>query len=125
VAVSKYDIGEQVLPEQWFVDNVHTYSILNQIFRPIQRFPQSLKSVGIIGFAFFLDSGVSKAAYSGAQTFDRFVANPKGFRQRMFQGFALGIKGLLGWGRNRNVSGVGENQAESLQDIPSAQPALL
>jgi hypothetical protein len=30
VAVPKYDIGGQVLPEPWFVDNVHTYSILNQ-----------------------------------------------------------------------------------------------
>jgi hypothetical protein len=124
-AVAEYDIGEQVLPASWFVDNVHTYSILNQIFRPIQRFPQSLKSVGIIAFAFFLDGGVSEAAYRGAQTFDRFVANPEGFRQGMFQSFALGIEGPLSRRRNRNVSGVGKNQAESLQDIPSAQPALL
>jgi hypothetical protein len=29
-------------------------SILNQILRPIQRFPQCLKSVRIIAFAFFL-----------------------------------------------------------------------
>jgi hypothetical protein len=96
VGVSKYDIGEQVLPAPWFVDNVHTYSTLNQIFRPIQRFPQSLKSVRIIAFAFFLDGGVSEATYRGAQTFDSFVANPEGFRQGMFQGFALGIEGLLG-----------------------------
>jgi hypothetical protein len=41
----------------------------------------------------------------------------------MFQGFALGIKGLLCRWRNRNVSNFGENQAKSLQDIPSAQPA--
>jgi|ERR1700730_17525555 len=99
--------------------------ILNQIFRPIQRFPQSLESVRIIAFAFFLDGGVSEAAYRGAQTLDRFVSNPEGFRQGMFQGFALGIERLLGRWWNRNVSGVGENQAESLQDIPSAQPALL
>ncbi len=81
--------------------------------------------MGIIAFAFFLDGGVSEAAYRGGQTFDSFVANPEGFRQGMFQGFTLGIEGLLGRGRNRNVAGVGENQAKSLQDIPSAQPALL
>jgi hypothetical protein len=113
VGVPKYDVDGQVLPASWFVDNVHTYSILNEIFRSIQRFPQSLKSVGIIGFAFFFDSGVSKAAHRGAQTFDRFVANPKGFRQRMFQGFALGVKGLWGWGRNHNVP-VSERTKRSL-----------
>jgi len=42
----------------------------------------------------------------------------------MFQDFALGIKGLLGRWRNRNVSSLGKNQAEPLQNIPSAQPAL-
>ena len=47
-------------------------------------------------FAFFLDGGVSEAAYRGAQTFDRFVANPEGFCQCMFQGFALSIEGLPG-----------------------------
>ncbi len=78
--VSEYDIGEQVLLAPWFVDNVHTYSTLNQIFRPIQRFPQSLKSVRIIAFAFSLDGGVSEAVDRGAQTFDRFVSNPEGFR---------------------------------------------
>ena len=98
MAVSEYDIDEQVLRAPLFVDNIHTYSILNQVFRPIQRFPQSLKSEGIIAFAFFLDGGVSEAAYRGGQTFDRFVANPAGFRQGMFQGFALGIEGLLGRG---------------------------
>jgi hypothetical protein len=72
VAVSKYDISEQVLPAPWLVDNVHSYSTLNQVFRPIQRFPQSLKSVRIIAFAFFLDGGVSEAADRGAQVFDRF-----------------------------------------------------
>jgi hypothetical protein len=102
----------------------HIGSILNQIFRSIQRFPQSLKSVGIIAFALFFDGGVSEAAYRGAQTFDRFVANPEGFCQSVFQGFALSIEGLLGRWRNRNVSGVGENQAKSLQNIPTAQPAL-
>jgi len=64
--VSEYDIGEQVLPAPWFVDNVRTYSILTQIFGPIQRFPQRLKSVRIIAFAFLLDGGVSEAAYRGA-----------------------------------------------------------
>ncbi len=54
----------------------HPYSILNQLFGPIQRLPQSLKSGRIIAFAFLLDGGVSEAAYRGAQTFDRFVANP-------------------------------------------------
>jgi hypothetical protein len=102
-------IGEQVLPAPWFVDNVHTYSTLNQIFRPIQRFPQILKSVRIIAFAFFLDGGVPEAAYRGC-----FVANPEGFRQGMFQGLALGIKRLLCRWRNRNFSGFGENQAKSL-----------
>jgi hypothetical protein len=80
--------------------------------------------VGIIAFAFFLDGGVSEAANRGTQAFDSFVASPEGFRQGMFQGFALGIEGLLGRWRNRHVSVVGENQAKSLQDIPSAQPAL-
>jgi hypothetical protein len=49
---------------------------------------------------------------------------PERFRQGMFQGFALGIEGLPGRGWNRKVSGVGENQAESLQDIPNPQSAL-
>jgi hypothetical protein len=79
-AVSEYGIGEQALPAPGFVDNVRTYSILSQIFGPIQRFPQSLKSVRIIAFAFLLDGGVSEAAYRGAQTFDRFVSNPESFR---------------------------------------------
>jgi hypothetical protein len=91
--LSQHDIGEQILPAPWFVDNARTYSILNQIFGPIQRFPQSLKSVRIIAFTFFFDGGVSEAAHGGAQTFDRFVANPEGFRQGMFQGFALRIEG--------------------------------
>jgi hypothetical protein len=109
-----------------YVDNVR--HILNSesdlpLYPTIQRFPQSLKSVGIIAFELFLDGGVPEAAaaYRGAQTFDRFVANPERFCQSMFQSFALSIEGLLGQGRNRNVSAVGENQAKSLQDIPSAQ----
>jgi hypothetical protein len=53
----------------------------------------------------------------GGQTFDRFVANPESFRDGMFQGFALSIEGLLGRRWSRNVSGVEENQTESLQDI--------
>jgi hypothetical protein len=76
-------------------------------------------SVGIIAFAVFLDGGVSKAAYRGAQTFDRFVANPEGFRQGTFQGFALGIEGPLGRRRDREVCSLGENRAESLQSIPA------
>src|SRR6478609_3465905 len=47
--------------------------------------------MGIVAFAFFLDGGVSEAAYRGAQTFDRFVADPEEFRQGMFEDFALGI----------------------------------
>ena len=71
-------------------------SILNQIIRPIQRFPQRLKSRADIAFAFFLDGSVAKAADRGTKTFDRLVPKPEGFRQSMVQGFALGIKGLLG-----------------------------
>jgi hypothetical protein len=63
VAVSKYDIGEQALSAPWFVDNVRTYSIPNQLFGPIQRFPQRLKSVRIVAFTFWFDAGVTKAAY--------------------------------------------------------------
>jgi hypothetical protein len=63
VAVSKYNIGEQALPAPWFVDNVRTYSIPNQLFGPIQRFPQRLKSVRIVAFAFLLDGGVSEAEF--------------------------------------------------------------
>jgi hypothetical protein len=59
----------------------------------MQRFPQSLKSVRIIVFAFWFDGGVPKAADRGAQTLYGLVSNPEGFRQSMFQGFALGIEG--------------------------------
>jgi hypothetical protein len=45
------------------VHRPHMGSILNQILGPIQRFPQCLKSVRIVAFAFFLDSGVPKSAY--------------------------------------------------------------
>jgi hypothetical protein len=37
----------------------------------------------------------SKSTYRRTQTFHRLVPNPEGFRQSMFQGFALGIKSLL------------------------------
>jgi hypothetical protein len=37
-------------------------SILNQIFRPIQRFQQSLKSVRVVAFALLLDGGVPEPA---------------------------------------------------------------
>jgi hypothetical protein len=67
----------------------------------------------------------SKSADRGAQTFDRFVSNPEGFRQSVLQNFAFGIEGLLGRWRNRDVSSLGENRSKSLQNIPSAQPALL
>jgi hypothetical protein len=40
--------------------------------------------------------------------------NPERFRQRVFQNFALGIKGLLGWWRNGDVSSLGKNRAKSL-----------
>jgi hypothetical protein len=56
-----------------------------KILRPIQSFPQSLKSLRIIGFAFFLDGGVAESAYRGTQTFDRVVPHPERFRQSMFQ----------------------------------------
>ena len=49
----------------------------------------------------------------------RLVANPEGSRQGMFLGFTLGIEGLLGRWRDRDVSGLRENRARSLQDIPS------
>jgi hypothetical protein len=73
-------------------------SILNQILRPIQRFPERLKSVRIIAFAFWFDGGVPKAADRGAQASDRLVSNPEGFRQSLFQNFALGIECLSGPG---------------------------
>jgi hypothetical protein len=43
----------------------------------------------------------------------------------MCQGFAFRIKGLLGRWRDGNGSNLGKNQTEALQNIPSAQPALL
>jgi hypothetical protein len=52
-------------------------------------FPQRLKSVLIIAFAFFLDGGVSKSAYRGAQALYCLVPNPEKFRQSTFRGFAL------------------------------------
>jgi hypothetical protein len=94
-------------------------SILNQILRPIESFPQSLKSVRIIRFAFFLDGSIAKAAYQDTQTFDRLAPDVEGFRQSVFQGFALGIECLLGWGRDRNGSVFRKNMAKSLQNIPS------
>jgi hypothetical protein len=54
-------------------------SILNQILRPIQRFPQSLKSVRIVAFAFFLYRSIAEAAYRGTQPFDGLVPNQEGF----------------------------------------------
>ena len=76
-------------------------------------------------FAFFLYGGVPKSADRRTQTLDRTVANPEGFLHSMFQGFALGIEGLLGRWRDRDVSSLGENLPEFLQNIPSAEPALL
>jgi hypothetical protein len=92
---------------------LHTVN-LNQILRPVQRLPQCLKSVRIVAFAFFFDGGVAKSAYRGAQTFDRLFPEVQGFRQSMFQNFALGIKGLLGRWRDRDVSSLGKNRAEPL-----------
>jgi hypothetical protein len=48
-----------------------------------------------------------------------------GLNSESFQGFALRIECLLGRWRNRNISSLGKNQAEHLQDIRSPQPALL
>jgi hypothetical protein len=70
----------QTLPPSWFV-RPHSGSILNQILRPIQRFPQCLKSVRIIASAFLPDGCVPKAADGGTKTFDRLVPNPERFRQ--------------------------------------------
>jgi hypothetical protein len=67
-------------------------SILNQILRPIQRFPQCLKRVRIVAFAFFLNGSVSKSADRRTQTFEGFVPNPEKARQSTFQGFALASK---------------------------------
>jgi hypothetical protein len=50
---------------------------------------------------FFLDDRIPKAADRGAQTFDRFVPEAEGFRQSLFQSFALGVEGLLGRWRNK------------------------
>jgi hypothetical protein len=52
--------------------------------------------VRIVAFAFFLDGSIAKAADRGAQTFNRLVPNSKRSRHSVHQGFALGIKGLLG-----------------------------
>src|ERR1700692_3273108 len=100
-------------------------SILNQILRSLTRFPQRLKRVRIIALTFLPDGRVPKAPYRGAKTFDRLIPNPEGFRQSVFQDFALGIEGLLGRWRDRNVSSLGKNRAKFLEDVPSAQPALL
>jgi hypothetical protein len=85
-------------------------SILNQILRSIQRFPQCLKSVRIVAFAFLLGGGVPKSADRRTQTFDCLIPEMQGFRQGMFQGFALGIEGLLRRWRNRDVCSLGESQ---------------
>jgi hypothetical protein len=71
-------------------------SILNQILRPIQRLPQTLKSVRVIAFAFWFDGRVAKSAERGAEAFNRLVPEVQRFRQSVFQGFPLGIEGLLG-----------------------------
>jgi hypothetical protein len=75
--------------------------------------------VRIIAFAFFLYGRVTKATYRGAQALDGLVSNPEGFRQRVFQGFALRIEGFLGWWRNCNVCQLENNHTEFLQYIPS------
>jgi hypothetical protein len=51
------------------------------------------------------------------------LPHPKRFRQSMFQGLALGIKGLLSRWRNRNVSSLRKDQSESLENVPGAQTA--
>jgi len=92
--------------------------MLNQILRPIQRFPQCLKSVRIIAFAFFLDGGVSKAAFCGAETFDGIVPNPERFREGVFQDFALCIERLLGRRRNRYFGKIRENGLSKEEAAP-------
>jgi hypothetical protein len=58
----------------------------------------------MIGFAFFLYGSVAESPYGRTQIFDRIVSNPEGSGQSMFQGFALGIEGLLCRWWNREVS---------------------
>jgi len=79
-------------------------SILNQILRPTYSFPQRLKSVRIISFAFLLDGSISKAAHRGTQTFDCIIPETQGFPQSVFQRFSLCIECLLSRRRNRNAS---------------------
>jgi hypothetical protein len=82
-------------------------SILDQILSPIQSFPQRLKSVRIISFAFLLDGSISKAANRGTQTFDCIVPETEGFPQSVFQRFSLCIECLLSRRRNRNTTSAG------------------
>ena len=98
---------------------------LNQIFRPIQRFPQSLKSVGIIAFAFFLDGGVSEAAHRRTQALDRLVPEVQGFRQSVFQDFALCIECPLNRWRNLRFAKIRKKGSYPLENGPGTQSALL
>jgi hypothetical protein len=47
--------------------------------------------VWIVAFTFCLDGRITKSPNRGAQAFDGFVPAAEGFRQSMFQGFALGV----------------------------------
>jgi hypothetical protein len=100
-------------------------SILNQILGPIQRFPQCLKSVRIIAFAFFLDGGVPEAAHRRTQTLDRLVPEVQGFGQSMFQDFALCVECLPGRWRNLGFAKIREKGSYPLEGVPGTQSALL
>jgi hypothetical protein len=54
------------------------------------------RSWNVIALAFLLDGSVPKGTDGGAKKKFRTVLNLEGFRQSMFQGFALGIESLLG-----------------------------
>jgi hypothetical protein len=100
-------------------------SILDQIFRPIQHFPQCLKSVRVIAFAFFLDGCVRKPSHRRTQTFDRLVSEAEGFRQSMFQNLAFRINGLLSRRRNLRFAQVRQKGSYPLEYVPGTQSALL
>jgi hypothetical protein len=59
----------------------HRVSILNQILRSIQRFPQCLKGVWIVGLAFFLHGRIPKSAHRETETFVCIIAETQGFPQ--------------------------------------------
>jgi len=92
--------------------------------RTTQSFQHCLESFRIIAFAILFQGRASKPSHCEAETFDGIVPNPERFRQSMFQDFSLCLECLLRRLRDRRVSHLGKNRAESLQRIPSTQPAL-